>query len=234
LIASVLGWNNVIAATVTTAVGKRGLGSIEVERLRGVGIETQHPLSGSLIAAFSGVGLKATGYRNRLSMKWSKMLTNLLANASSAILNLSPAEIFNDARLFHLEKLMVQEAITIMGKMNIPIIDLPGTPVKLLVWLLMNLPEVAGRAILSQVLGKGRGGKMPSFHIDLYAGNPQSEVGYLNGAVVRAGAQLKIPTPVNRFLTSVLSEIVEGKLPRDHYAQKPTMLLTDLAKIRKE
>ena len=59
---------------------------------------------------------------------------------------------------------------------------------------------------------------MPSFHIDLYSGRGQSEVGYLNGAVVRYGEQTGVPTPVNRLLTDTLLALTHGEIPLDTYA----------------
>ena len=74
-------------------------------------------------------------------------------------------------------------------------------------------------------MGKGRGEKMPSFHIDLYAGRKQSEVDYLNGAVVRFGAQVGVPTPVNRLLNETLLALASGEMPRETFALQPEKLL---------
>ena len=45
-------------------------------------------------------------------------------------------------------------------------------------------------------------------------GRTRSEVGYLNGAVVRFGQQAGVPAPVNRLLTDTLERIVRGGSPR--------------------
>jgi 2-dehydropantoate 2-reductase len=66
---------------------------------------------------------------------------------------------------------------------------------------------------------------MPSFHIDLYSGRGRSEVEYLHGAVVRAGAATGIPTPINSFLTETLTALTVGKLPLDEFARNPEKLL---------
>lgn len=62
---------------------------------------------------------------------------------------------------------------------------------------------------------------MPSFHIDLRAGRGKSEVDYLNGAVVRAGAKLGIPTPVNRLLTDTLVALTNGESSMDSFSHQP-------------
>lgn len=68
---------------------------------------------------------------------------------------------------------------------------------------------------------------MPSFYIDMQAGRPQSEVEFLNGAVVRYGDRVNIPTPANNFLTQTLLGMVRGEIPKDRYAKNPEKLLND-------
>jgi 2-dehydropantoate 2-reductase len=75
--------------------------------------------------------------------------------------------------------------------------------------------------------------KMPSFHIDLHSGRGKSEVDYLNGAVVRFGERLNIPTPVNQWLNQTLLELTRGSLPLDEYSQKPEKLTSQLSSIIK-
>jgi 2-dehydropantoate 2-reductase len=50
-IANILGPDKVIPATVTSAIGRRGAGDIVLEKLRGVGIASTHPLSDKLLAS---------------------------------------------------------------------------------------------------------------------------------------------------------------------------------------
>ena len=94
LLESAFGKNQVIPATVTSSIGKPSPNTIAVERLRCVGIGAGHRLSESLVSAMCEAGLNARLYSNSSSMKWSKLLTNLPGNALSAILDMSPAEIF--------------------------------------------------------------------------------------------------------------------------------------------
>lgn len=223
VLSKTLGSEKVIAGTVTTAVGRGGVGQVFVEKLRGLGVATEHPLAPAVISAMNGAGLRAWGFANAEGMKWSKMLTNLLANASSAILDYSPAMIYAQPGLFRAEVLMLKEALAVMRAMEIPVIDLPATPVKALVNLMTRLPAWMSQPLLFQALGKGRGGKMPSFHIDLYAGRGKSEVDYLNGAVSRFGSKVGVATPVNDWMTRVLGLLTGGELSKDalaHNAEK--------------
>lgn len=229
-LAEFLGVNRVIAGSVTSAVGRADAGSIVLERLRGVGIASNHPLSSSIHLAMNAAGLKAKLYPHPAGMKWSKMITNLQANASSAILDMPPGEIFGHSGLYHLEMLQLREALTVMKMNHFPITDLPGTPVKVFAFLVRYFPEFVSRMLLSRALSKGRGNKMPSFHIDLHSGRGKSEVDYLNGAVVRSSKTLGIPAPANDFLNQTLISMTEGTIDPAYYAHQPDKFLSDFMK----
>jgi 2-dehydropantoate 2-reductase len=213
---------------VTTAVGRKGAGSIVVERLRGIGIASNHPLSAALLAAANQAGLRARGYANPAAMKWSKMVTNLIANASSAILDLPPARIFADPALYCIEARQLREALAVMQAMRIPVVDLPSTPVRALAWIVSRLPFSISRPLLVRAVGAGRGAKMPSFHIDLYAGRTKSEVEYLNGAVARYGKKYHVAAPVNQTLTQILMGMTSGEISKEDFAHQPEKLLAQI------
>ncbi len=224
-LAEALGSDKVIAGTVTTAVGRRAAGDIVCERLRGVGVAAEHLLSARLTAALDSAGLQAQLFPKAADMKWSKMLTNLIANAASAILDLPPAEIFANPKLYQLEIEQLRETLAVMRAKNIGVVDLPGTPVRLLAFAVRYLPLAVSHPFLAKAVGGGRGAKMPSFHIDLHSGRGKSEVAYLNGAVVRAGEQVGVPTPVNRVLNETLLQLTNGKLALLQFSNQPERLL---------
>ena len=224
-IAAVLGSDKVIAGTVTSAIGRIAAGKIALERLRGVGIASEHLLSERLAQAFDKAGLNARLYHRPADMKWSKMLTNLLANATSAILDMTPAQIFAHPGLYQLEIAQLRETLQVMQAQGIGVVDLPRTPVRLLAFGVKWLPLNLSRPLIARQVGGGRGAKMPSFHIDLHSGRGQSEVDYLNGAVVRFGTHLGIPTPANQVLNETLQAITHRELTLDTFANKPDALL---------
>jgi 2-dehydropantoate 2-reductase len=166
-IAEVLGENKIIRGTVTTAIGRRGMGNILVERFRGTGIEANLPVSLEIAAACNRAGLGMQVFQNGKAMKWSKMLTNLVGNATSAILNWPPAQVYSDPRVFIIERQQLREVLMVMDALHIPIVNLPGTPVKLLAFAIRFLPAPISRLLLVKAVGGGRGAKMPSFQIDL-------------------------------------------------------------------
>lgn len=227
IIARALGADKVIYGTVTSAIGRRGPGDIVLEKLRGVGIAAGHPLSEKLVAVFDAAFLKCRHYPDALSMKWSKMLTNLVANPTSAILNLTAAQVFADRRLYRVEIEMMRECLAVMKAMNLEVVDLPGTPVQALAFA-TKLPLWLSKPLLSRAAGSGRGAKMPSFHIDLHSGRGMSEVEYLHGAVVREGKTRGVPTPVNKVLTETLLALTNKEIPLDEFAGQPEKLLSKL------
>lgn len=222
-IAEILGPEKVIAGTVTSAIGKRGAGDIVLEKLRGIGVAEEHPLAKRLIAAMDKALLNVKGYPRAVDMKWSKMLTNLVGNATSAILDMSPAEIFARGDLYAFEMAMLREALRVMDAQEINVVNLPGTPVKLLAFAAKGPTWL--RPLAAKKLGGGRGGKMPSFHIDLHSGRGKSEVDYLNGAVVRAGKKTHVTTPLNRQLTETLLAMTRNEISIESYAKKPKKML---------
>jgi len=190
-----------------------------------MGVAAGHPLSARLARSLDEAGLRCRLFPRAADMKWSKLLTNLLANASSAILDLPPAAIFAHPALFRLEMRQLREALAVMRAQGVRVVDLPGTPVRALAFAARWLPPVLAQPALQRAVGAGRGGKMPSFHIDLHSGRGRSEVGYLNGAVVRFGVRLGVPTPVNAVLTRVLESLTRGEVPLSAYAKQPERLL---------
>jgi len=223
-IAAILGSDKVIAGTVTSSVGRQAAGDIVLERLRGVGLSSTHTLSDRLFAALSEAGVNPQLFPRAADMKWSKMLTNLPANASAAILDMTAAEVFAHPGLFRLETRMLLEALSVMKAHGITVVDLPGAPVRALA-LGTRLPEFISRPLLRKAIGGGRGGKMPSFHIDLHSGRGKSEVEWLNGAVVRYGEQAGISTPVNKLLTETLVALTRGDIPVETCSRQPEKLL---------
>ncbi len=223
--AELIGASRVIPASLTTAVARLPAGHVVLERKRGLAVGDTHPTAAALVKALDEAGLNARLYSDAAAMKWSKLLTNLLANASSAILDMTPDEIFANPDTFVLEIRQLREALAVIAALNLQVVNLPGTPVRALAWAAQRLPAWASRPLLRRAVGRGRGGKMPSFHIDLHAGRRQSEVQYLNGAVSAFGGKLGIPTPVNTVFTETLLGLITGEEPPSNFAGNPKQLL---------
>ena len=223
-IAAALGPGSVIAGTVTGSVGRRGAGDIVLEKARGVGVAAGHPLSERLVEALDAAFLNAQLFPRAADMKWSKLLANLPGAATAAIVDMTIAEVFSHPGLYDLEMRLSHEALAVMAAQGIHPVDLPRMPVRALAFA-THLPAFIARPILKKVVGGGRGGKMPSYHIDLHAGRKTSEVEWLQGAVVRYGEKAGVPTPVNRLLTRTLLAMVRGEIPIAEFSRQPEKLI---------
>jgi 2-dehydropantoate 2-reductase len=230
-IAAVLGKDKVIYGTVTSAIGRRGAGDIVLERLRGVGIAKGHPLSETLNDIFNTAYLHSQLFEDPDSMKWSKMLTNLLANPTSAILDMTARDVYANKNLYKLEIAMLRECLAVMEAQGFKVVDLPGTPVRALAFA-TRLPLWLSKPLLGRAAGAGRGAKMPSFHIDLHSGRSKSEVAYLHGEVVRAGEKCNVPTPVNKVLTETLLAMTNKEIAIEEFAHQPEKLLSKINSAR--
>jgi 2-dehydropantoate 2-reductase len=223
------GHDKIIPGTVTTAVDRKEKGVIVVQRVRGVGVAGDHPLVPEITKAFNQSGLTTEKYHRSDDMKWSKLILNQLGNASAAILNMSPAAIFKDPDLFRMEREAILETVSVMEQQNIKVVNLPGIPVVFLISLFKYLHPALSQPLLSNLLGKGRGVKKPSFHIDLDSGKGKCEVNHLNGAVARAGKSLNCPTPVNSTLTRILMDLISKKESTDKYDHNPQLLMEEIS-----
>ncbi len=223
----VFGAGRVIAGTVTSAVGRGRAGEITLERKRGLGLAAGHALSLPLAQAMNRAGLNARLYPAARAMKWSKLFTNLTANATSAILGMIPRAVFSDPRLFALEREMLRECLRVMRAGKIDVVNLPGTPVRMLAWAVEILPRALAQPVLARAIGGGRGGKMPSFYLDLNSGRGKTEVEWLNGAVVREGKRLGVAAPVNRMLTETLTRLAKDPSQQQRFFEKPELLLRE-------
>ncbi len=231
-IAAKLGPDNVITGTVTTAVGKPGIGAVVEEKRRGMGVALTHPLAAAIVEALNRADLNAEGFAEAGPMKWSKLLTNLTGNATSAILDEPVGALFADRRLYEVEVAVLRECLAVMRAQGYRPVDLPGTPVRLLALAAEKLPRFVAQPALTKALGSGRGDKMPSFHIDLHSGRGKSEVRWLNGAVARVGAEHGVDAPVNRVLTQILEALTDGSESLDTFRHKPEALLARLGRAR--
>ncbi len=227
--AEVLGDVAILSAVITLSVEVLEPGLVRLATSRGgLGLAPTVPgqsLDG-LARIFQEAGFRTAIHPDHRAMKWSKLLLNIIANASSAILDMPPDGVFADRRLFALERAAFCEAVMVMRALGLRPVSLPGYPVPLFAWAIPSLPGSILRPILRKLVVRGRGGKMPSLHIDLSRGKGKSEVDYLNGAVVRHAEELGLDVPANRALHSVLMGIVKGEIPWEEYRGRPERLLS--------
>ncbi len=229
-LAEAYGAPGVIAGTVTTTVTMDEPGVAVVQRERGVGLASGAAIAPFLAEALGAAGFTVQAFDNAASMKWSKMLVNLIGNATSAICDLATGKVFDHPGLYALEIRSLRECLAVMRARGAGAVNLPRLPTGWLAAGLRALPPSGLQIPLRYLLRDARGGRAPSFHADLMRGNGRSEVGWLNGAVVRHGEQTGVPTPVNRLLTETLKGILAGRMAWEEYRGKPERLVAALEK----
>ena len=221
-LAELLGEDRVLSGTLTTAVQHLEPGLIRIERERGVGLVQDRAIVPGIAAELRQAGFDVRLYHDRARLKWSKLLTNIVANASSAILGWPPERIFAHPGLARLEIEALRETMRVMRGLGISPQNLPGVPVALLGRAIF-LPAGVIRPVLGKVVAKGRGEKLPSFHYDI--GKGRSEVEWLNGAVVHQGSEQGIATPANRTLTDAMLELTKHQTDPKLFRDDPERLL---------
>jgi 2-dehydropantoate 2-reductase len=225
-----------LAGSLTTAVEPADDG---VQRLRtgGIGVAVVRDdetgagarLAARLVAAWTAGGLPAVLCRDADAMKWSKLLANLVGNATSAILDMEPAAIYADARGYRIERAQLLEAVAVMRGLGLKPIALPGADVSMLLRGI-RLPAALGRPLVARGIGGARGGKSPSLRLHVRGGGTgPTEVFWLNGAVAAAGTRAGVPTPVNEALAAIVDEVASDPARAAHFAGQPARLAEAIA-----
>ena len=225
---SAFGKDRIVAGTVTTPVLMSGNNIVVEEKKRGVAIASDSPHSRLIECLLKDTDLKVDVIPNSADLKWSKLLLNMIANATCAILDMSPAEALKDSRVFRIEVLALQEALAMMELQKINVVNLPGTPAKLLAAALRSLPMTILRPILYRQVVGGRGDKMPSLLAGLRAGRTKTEVSWLNGAVALAATNMQRLTPINHSLALLLTDIASGRVAWSTYQRRPDVLVASI------
>jgi 2-dehydropantoate 2-reductase len=213
-----------IAGSVTASVDVAPDGMVTRLNRGGIGLA---PVRGdveglitALARAFDAAGLRSAKIDDAAAMKWSKLLANLVGNASSGIVDRSPAELYEDSSVFALERRQLLEALAVMRRLGVSPIALPGADIRLLS-LAIRLPSAISRPILQRVVRGARGGKDPSLRVQARSGSGPSEIDWLNGAVASAAEELGGSAPINRRLTTLFHEVLEDPARRAWFRDRP-------------
>jgi 2-dehydropantoate 2-reductase len=226
LLGMAFGRTKIISGTVLNPIAVPEIGVVRLEKAgRGIGLA---PLEGSLdpyVEVIRATQLPVRVYDDYRAMKWSKLILNLIGNATSAILDMTTRETFADQRVFKIEVAMLREAVAVMQAQLIGTVDLPGSPVRLLTLGVRFAPRPIMYRILRPMVSGGRGDKLPSLLVDMRSGRTQSEINELNGAIVRAGKTAGVRTPVNVALVGIVHDLLEGKADRAEWRRNIDQLV---------
>ena len=220
-----------VAASLTASLELVEDAQIAWLRRGGIGLASVNggdALIPQLASIFGRAGLHARAYVDWRAMKWSKLVANLVGNATSGLLQMGVDRIYTDASTFPIERDQLREAFAVMEALGLKPVALPGADIRAL-RVALALPAPIARPILRVAVGGGRGGKDPSLLLAMAAGADTTEVRWLNGAVVKYGAQLGVPTPVNTALTELVERTLVDADLRDRLRHRPPELVEAVA-----
>jgi 2-dehydropantoate 2-reductase len=229
VLAERLGRDRVIAGTLTVRPGMDRPGVItRYSQSGGVALAT---MTSSLppewiVDAFRATGLPTIVVDDYRSLRWSKLLLNMLGAATSAILDIDVQELVSDPQLFRLEQRAFREAGRVMDAQGIKTVALPGYPVPL-GRAVMRLPRPLAQRLIGPRMARARGGHSPGMRADLKRG--KTEIDSYNGEIARTAQTLGVPTPVNFALTSLTHELAEHPDRREAFRGNKQQLMAYLS-----
>ncbi|MGE0495826.1 MAG: ketopantoate reductase family protein [Vulcanimicrobiota bacterium] len=230
LVVEAMGPDKVIVGTTTRPVAWEDDGRLNPSQRGGVGLSmfTGADLPEQACAPFEAAHIPVLKCRDYRSLKWSKLILNMVCNASCAILDRTPDQVIVVAEVFRLEHKAVSEALAVVQRLGVKLRNLPDYPVSRFARAAHRLPWWLLKPILVPKIVSGRAGKPPSFLLDLRSGRGDSEVRWLNGAIVEHARELGLRAPVNQALGDILTEIVSGCLDWDQFRDRPSSLVTEV------
>ncbi|MGB9839508.1 ketopantoate reductase family protein [Thermovenabulum sp.] len=138
---------------------------------------------------FNKAGIKCCIKDDIMSLMWSKLIINVGINAITAIIGVKNGEIVNHPASEEILKMAVYEAVEVAKAKGIKIVY--ADPVEK-VKEVCKLTKENISSMLQDIIKKRK-----------------TEIDVINGAVVREGEILGIPTPVNKVLTNLVLTIEE-------------------------
>jgi 2-dehydropantoate 2-reductase len=185
---AVLG-RTVIPAAVYVAVEMKGPGHVK-HHGRGELVFGPSPAGSGIAAAFTRAAIPTIVSDDAIAALWEKLIINSACNALSAVAQLPYGRVAEVAGVAEVMKDVVTECVAVAQASGVSISE--------------NIAEKVA-AIASTMPDQ-----YSSTAQDLARGKT-SEIDYLNGYVVRKGAEFGIPTPANRVL-HVMVKLVESKV----------------------
>lgn len=137
---------------------------------------------------------------------WSKLVVNALTNSLQALTGKSLNECVNDPVIASFAVAQLKESFGVVRAAGIPLIDVPGAPMKLFSTL-MRLPAFLCKAILRKNLGRADEENTMTSTLQSILRKQPTEIDYLNGELVRLGDKIGFPVPVNKAAVAAIKRI---------------------------
>ena len=145
----------------------------------------RHPLS----AAFVAAGIPIEHSNNVTGTLWAKLVLNCVYNATSAITQLPYGELVQVAGMDVLMHCIYEECRAVADAMNI---CLPVNLADVIAGIAHSMPTQVSSTAQDLTLGR------------------RTEIDHLNGFIVRRGAAMNIPTPINEALQSLVKALEQS------------------------
>ena len=140
------------------------------------------------------------------SAMWSKLVINALTNSIQALTNKPLNECVRDPAISDFAVAQLKESFSVVRAAGIPLINMPGAPMKLFSRLLA-LPSFVGKSILRKNLGQDEQAMLMTSTVQSLLRKQPTEIDYLNGEFVRLGEKINFPTPINRAIVEAVKRI---------------------------
>lgn len=167
-----------VPAVVYVATEMAGPGHVK-HNGRGELIIGPSPASAEIARAFSDAAIPTTVSDGVIGELWTKLITNCAYNALSAVAELPYGPLFEVEGVTSVVQNVVGECVAVARALGVAV---PGNISEIVLALAGTMPDQYSST--AQDLARGK----------------LTEIDYLNGYVVRKGAELAIPTPTNLTL----------------------------------
>jgi 2-dehydropantoate 2-reductase len=175
----ILGADRVALGVTTNGATLLGPGRV---RPGGEGIISleQHPQIGKFVSLFTQAGFEVDRMENLDSLVWGKLVVNTAINPLTALLRVANGKLLESESARGLMAAAARETAQVAAKLGV------------------SLP-FDDPALAAEDVARRTAGNHSSMLQDVTRGAP-TEIDAICGAVVRAGEELGVPTPVNRTL----------------------------------
>ncbi|MBW1945981.1 MAG: ketopantoate reductase family protein [Deltaproteobacteria bacterium] len=134
---------------------------------------------------------------------WTKLLLNLYSNSLEAMTGERLQVCLNHPGMGRVGILILKEALRVMEHAKIKLASLPGIPISMLKLIIKSPRPVASR--IFRVI-TNEADTFTSTLQSLLRGRP-SEIGFLNGEIVKLGQRIHVATPYNSKVVDLIREI---------------------------
>jgi 2-dehydropantoate 2-reductase len=147
--------------------------------------------------------------------RWSKLVTNSMANGVSACTGLSGANMAQNEAIRRFQARLGSEAIRIGEALGYKLEEINHLPPEVIARAGEGDPEALARyedRVLTQP--RGSADQRPSMGKDMHKGR-RTEIEYLNGFVVREGEKVGLQARANERLVDLVKKVERGELKQD-------------------